>query len=190
MTKPEEVTELLIDWSNGDRNALDKLLPIVYKELRRLAAGRLRNERTIHTLQPTALVHEAYLRLVDCGNIHWRNRAHFFGVAAQLMRNILVDHARTHSAEKRGGDRERVSLEDLPEISKGEEVDLMALDEALTRLEAIDAQQSRIIELRYFGGLTIEESAEVLNISPATVKREWSLARAWLHREMSNQQSC
>jgi RNA polymerase sigma factor (TIGR02999 family) len=186
MATPDEVTQLLIDWNKGDEGALEKLLPMVYEELRRLANSRLRNQRPDHTLQPTALVNEAYLHLIDCNNIQWQNRAHFFGVAAQLMRNILVDHARSHQAAKRGGDRHKVSIDDLPELAKGQDVDLIALDDALKGLAAIDEQKSRLVELRYFGGLTIEEAAEVLGVSPATVKREWNMARAWLLREMSN----
>jgi RNA polymerase sigma factor (TIGR02999 family) len=186
MESPKEVTQLLIDWSKGDEKALEKLLPMVYGELRRLANSRLRHQRPDHTLQPTALVNEAYLHLIDCNNIQWQNRAHFFGVAAQLMRNILVDHARKHLAAKRGGDRHKLSLDDIPELSKDQDVDLIALDDALSSLAAIDEQKSRIIELRYFGGLTIEETAEVLRSSPATIKREWNLAKAWLLREISN----
>ncbi|MEW6729923.1 MAG: sigma-70 family RNA polymerase sigma factor [Acidobacteriota bacterium] len=185
MTTPTEVTKLLLDWNRGDQAALDKLMPIVYQELRRLAMLRLRQERPDHTLQATALVNELYLQLTDWKNIDWKNRAHFFGVAAQLMRNILVDHARNRLAAKRGGDRKRLLIENLDALSPRQDIDLIALDDALTRLAAIDSQQSRIIELRYFGGLTIEETAVILNLSPATVKREWNLARTWLLRELS-----
>ncbi len=182
---PQNVTQLLIGWANGDKEALDKLVPLVYDELRRQASRYLRNERAGHTLQTTALIHEAYLRLVDQRDVRWQNRSHFFGVAAQLMRRILVDHARTKRRAKRGGSDIRVSLTQANEIAKGEDLDVVALDEALTRLAEIDEQQSRIVELRYFSGLTVEETARVLGISPATVKRDWSMARAWLHRELS-----
>jgi RNA polymerase sigma factor (TIGR02999 family) len=185
MAEPGEVTQFLIDWSNGDEEALKELMPIVYKELRQLAENRLRHERFDNTLQATALVNEAFIRLVDCKNIDWKNRAHFFGVAAQLMRNILVDNARTHLADKRGGGMYRLSLGAAYQLQDKKDVDLIALDDALVSLAAIDQRQSRIIELRYFGGLTIEETAEVLGISPTTVKYEWTIARAWLLREIS-----
>jgi RNA polymerase sigma-70 factor (ECF subfamily) len=161
------------------------LLPIVYEELRRQAARYLRRERAGHTLQTTALIHEAYLRLVGQTNVQWQNRAQFFGIAAQLMRRILVDHARTKKRAKRGGSDIRVSLGDAMALSKGQDLDVVALDEALERLAEFDEQQSRIVELRFFSGLTVEETAEVLAISTATVKRDWSVARAWLHREIS-----
>jgi RNA polymerase sigma-70 factor (ECF subfamily) len=179
------VTELLIGWSNGDKDALDALMPVVYNELHRQASRYLRRERVGHTLQTTALIHEAYLRLIDQRSVHWQNRAHFYGIAAQLMRRILVDHARTKKRAKRGGSNVRVSLSDATLKSPGQNLDIVALDEALERLAAIDAQQSRIVELRFFSGLTVEETAEVLSISPATVKRDWSMAKAWLHREVS-----
>ncbi|HET6890448.1 MAG TPA: sigma-70 family RNA polymerase sigma factor, partial [Pyrinomonadaceae bacterium] len=170
--------------------ALDKLLPVVYDELRKQAARYLRRERAGHTLQTTALIHEAYLRLVDQKNVHWQNRAQFFGLAAQLMRRILVDHARTKKRAKRGGSDIRVSLTGAKVLAKSEDLDVVALDEALDRLAQIDEQQSKIVELRFFSGLTVEETAEVLSISPATVKRDWSMAKAWLHRELSsNEQS-
>jgi RNA polymerase sigma factor (TIGR02999 family) len=176
---------MLADWSNGDQKALDQLMPLVYDELRRLAASYLRRERPDHTLQPTALVHEAYFRMVDQKDVDWQNRAHFFGIAAQMMRRILVDHARSHLYAKRGGGAKKLSLDEAIQLPEQEpDVDLATLDEALTKLEALDPRQSRIIELRYFGGLSIEATAEVLKISPATVKREWNTARAWLHREM------
>jgi RNA polymerase sigma factor (TIGR02999 family) len=175
---------MLADLSNGDQSALDQLMPLVYDELRHLADSYLRRERADHTLQPTALVHEAYLRLVD-QSLHLQNRAHFFGVAAQIMRCILVDHARAHRSAKRGGAAQKLSLDAVAGLTEEREVDLIALDDALRSLAAFDPQQSRIVELRYFGGLTIEEVAQVLGISPATVKREWHLARAWLHREIS-----
>lgn len=178
------VTQLLLEWRNGDKEALDRLMPLVYEELRRLAGLRLRHERVSHTLEAAALVNEAYMRLVDCRNIEWRNRAHFFGVAAQLIRNVLVDHARKRNADKRGGDQYRISLTDMPNAGAEPDLDLIALDRALTKLTEMDPQQSRIIELRYFGGLGIEEAAEVLGISAATVNREWRTAKIWLLHEM------
>ena len=178
------ITQLLVAWSGGRREALDDLLPLVYDELRRLAARYLRHEPLDHTLQPTALVHEAYMRLVDQRRVRWRNRAHFYGVAAQMMRRILVDHARAHKAEKRGAGWERVPLiEDEMPGGTGA-VDVLALDEALERLAALDPQQERIVELRYFGGLTIDEVAEVVGLSAATVVREWTIAKAWLRSEL------
>jgi RNA polymerase sigma-70 factor, ECF subfamily len=159
---PKEITQLLIDWRNGDKAAVDQLMPLVYDELRRLASNFFRRERVNHTLQPSALVHEAYLHLVGQSEVGWQNRAHFFGAAAQLMRHILIDHARMHNAAKRGGGDIRVSLKE----------------------ELAATEQSRIVEMRFFGGLSIEETAEVLAISPATVKREWSTAKAWLYHEM------
>lgn len=184
---PQNVTQLLINWGNGDKEALDRLLPLVYDELRRQAARYLRRERVGHTLQTTALIHEAYLRLIDQRNVHWQNRAHFFGLAAQLMRRILVDHARTKKRDKRGGSDIRVSLTGAQVLAKDQEVDVVALDEALDRLAQLDEQQSRIVELRFFSGLTVEETAAALSISPATVKRDWSMAKAWLHRELSSE---
>lgn len=186
MQSNEGVTQLLVDWSNGDQAALDKLMPVVYDELRRLAGNYLRRERAGHTLQPTALVNEAYLKLVDQRHARWQNRAQFFGVAAQLMRRILVDHARTRQAQKRGGsNQQQLSLSDADRIAEKPNIDLLALHEALNELAAIDEQQARIVELRFFGGLTIEEAAEVLSISHATVERDWTMARAWLRRELS-----
>ena len=184
---PQSVTQLLIGWSNGDKEALDALLPLVYDELRRQASRYLRRERVGHTLQTTALIHEAYLKLVDQRSVHWQNRAHFFGIAAQLMRRILVDHARTRTRAKRGGSDVRVSLSDATLKSPGQNLDIVALDEALERLARLDEQQSRIVELRFFSGLTVEETAEVMGISTATVKRDWSMAKAWLHREISSE---
>jgi len=181
----ENVTQLLIDWSRGNKEALDRLVPVVYDELRRQAARYLRRERVGHTLQTTALIHEAYLKLVDQRNVHWQNRAHFFGIAAQLMRRILVDHARTRKRAKRGGSDIRVSLGEATATAAAKDLDIVALDQALDRLAEIDPQQSRVVELRYFSGLNVEETAEVLGISPATVKREWRIAKAWLHREIS-----
>ena len=186
MNRPSaEVTELLQQWSNGQEQALDRLLPQIHAELRKLAASYLRRERPSHTLQPTALVNEAFLKLVDQRAVKWQNRAHFFGIAAQAMRRILVDHARAHGAGKRGGGERRVSLDDAPAIAGTIDVDVLALDEALTRLAAIDPQQSRVVELRFFGGLTMDETAEVMQISPATVGREWRMAKAWLFAELS-----
>jgi RNA polymerase sigma factor (TIGR02999 family) len=182
---PQNVTQLLIDWSKGDKEALDNLVPLVYEELRRQAARYLRHERAGHTLQTTALIHEAYLRLVDQRNVHWQNRAHFFGIAAQMMRRILVDHARTKKRAKRGGSDIRVSFSEATLKAPDQDLDIVALDEALEHLAEIDEQQSKIVELRFFSGLTVEETAEVLGISPATVKRDWSMAKAWLHREIS-----
>jgi len=169
----------------GDKEDLDKLMPAVYDELRRQAARYLRREQAGHTLQTTALIHEAYVRLVDQRNVQWQNRAHFFGIAAQMMRRILVDHARTKKRAKRGGSVIKVSLADATLPVNERDLDVVALDEALTRLAEIDEQQSRVVELRFFSGLTVEETAEVMHISPATVKRDWSMAKAWLHRELS-----
>jgi RNA polymerase sigma factor (TIGR02999 family) len=185
-SSPTDVTQMLLDWSKGNQSALDKLMPLIYDELRRLASSYLRRERPDHTLQATALVHEAYLRLADQQHLHFQSRAHFFGLAAQVIRGILVDHARSHYAAKRGGALRKLSLDEAIEVEERREVDLIALDEALASLALLDPQQSRIVELRYFGGLTIEETAEFLRISPATVKRDWNTARAWLHREISN----
>lgn len=181
----QNVTELLNDWSKGNKEALDQLVPLVYDELRRQAARYLRREQVGHTLQTTALIHEAYLRLVDQRSVHWQNRAQFFGIAGQMMRRILVDHARTKKRAKRGGSDIRVSLDQAVAISSKKDLDIVALDEALGRLEEIDPQQSRIVELRFFSGLSVEETAAVLGISAATVKRDWSVAKAWLHREIS-----
>jgi len=184
---PENVTQLLIDWGNGDKDALDALVPLVYDELRRQAARYLRRESPGHTLQTTALIHEAYLRLVDQKNVRWQNRAHFFGIAANMMRRILVDHARTKKRAKRGGSNIRVSFRDVAAPKQNQEVDVVAIDRALEKLNKIDEQQSKIVELRFFSGLTVEETATVLGISPATVKRDWSMAKAWLHREISQE---
>jgi RNA polymerase sigma factor (TIGR02999 family) len=181
----DEITQLLIAWNQGDQRARDELAPLIYDELRRLARGLLRRERPGHTLQPTALVHEAFLRLIDQSQVNWQNRAHFFGSAARLMRQILINHAEARRAAKRGGETERVSLYNVDHSMPGQEIDLIALDEALRRLERLDPQQSRIVEMRYFSGLTIDEIAEAIGVSPATVKRDWSVARAWLRRELS-----
>lgn len=181
---PANVTRLLVEWGHGEQAALDELIPLVYAELQRLAQHYLRGERRGHTLQTSALINEVFLRLID-QQIDWHNRAHFFGVAARLMRQILVDHARSQGRVKRGGDQQRVSLADAAELEPATDKDLIALDEALTGLAALDPRQSQIVELRFFGGLTIEETAEVLGISHATVEREWSMARAWLRLELS-----
>jgi len=182
---PESVTQLLVDWSKGDRKALDKLMPLVYSELYRQAGNYLRRERVGHTLQPTALVNEAYLKLIDQKNAKWQNRAQFFGVAAQLMRRVLVDHARARQAEKRGGaDQQRLSITSAERVVKQPGVDLLALHEALNQLAALDPQQERIVELKFFGGLSIEETAEVLGVGHATVERDWKMARAWLRRKL------
>ncbi len=183
------VTALLGQWRSGDAQALDRLLPLVYRELRRVAGSYLRRERSDHTLQSTALVHEAYLRLAGPEAPEWRNRAHFFGVAANLMRQILVEHARARHAEKRGGHAVKISLEDSPDLPITIDLDVLALDDAMQRLALMDPQQAQIVELRFFGGLSIEDSAEVLGISPATIKRHWSSARAWLYREMTETES-
>lgn len=177
-----DITALLKDWSGGDREALERLMPAVYGELRRLAAAHLRSERPDHTLQPTALVHEAFLRLQGQRSVSWANRSHFFGIAARIMRRILVDHARRRNALKR--DAAALRLADGEETVSDRAPELIALDRALTSLEALDPQQARVVELRFFGGMTVEETAEAAGISPATVKREWRTARAWLRREI------
>ena len=176
------VTELLIDWNKGDKCALDRLVPLVYEELRRIARHHLSREEPSHTLQSTALVHEAYLRLVDQNRMQWQNRAHFFAVAGQLIRRILVDHARRRHASKRGGAVPSLVLDESVAAPSGNGVDLVALDDALNDLSALDVQQARVVELRFFAGLTIAESAEALGVSPTTVQREWTIARAWLYR--------
>ncbi|MBL8208404.1 MAG: sigma-70 family RNA polymerase sigma factor [Blastocatellia bacterium] len=173
-----------MEWRGGDRAALDQLLPLVYHELHQQAARYLRRERPDHTLQATALVHEAYLQLVDQTQVNWQNRAHFFGAAAQAMRRILVDSARAHQAEKRGAGVANLPLDEAIGVADKRSADLIALDDALKTLANMDAQQCRVVELRYFGGLSIEETAEVLGISPATVKREWNSAKVWLHHEI------
>lgn len=180
-----DVTRLLQEMSDGNRAVVDELMPLVYAELRRLAGSFLRGERVGHTLQPTALVNEAYLRLIDQRRVRWRNRAHFFGIAARLMRRILVDHARRRQAAKRGGDAIVLTLDEAL-IADETDVDLVALDDALRGLGEMDPDLVRLVEMRFFGGLTIEETAEAMGVSPATVKREWSTARAWLHRELGS----
>lgn len=188
MTTPE-VTQLLQKWSDGERAALDSLTPVVYDELRRLAAIYLHRERSDHTLQPTAVVHEAYMRLVDQRSVRWQNRAHFFGIAAQMIRRILVDHARGVRAAKRGGGAVALSLDEALGVSEKRDFELEALDDALQTLSQVDPQQARVVELRFFTGLSIEETAEVLGVSESTVKRDWVSAKAWLFRELSKGQA-
>ncbi len=184
---PGEVTQLLVDWGNGDKAALDRLTPLVHEELHRLAHRHMRLERPNHTLQTTALVNEAYVRLVDQRNLHWKNRAHFFSIASRLMRRILVDLARAHYGAKRGGRAPRVSLDEAAIVSRERAAELVALDEALTRLAEIDERKSKVVELRFFGGMSVEEAAEALRVSPITIKRDWSTAKAWLYREIANE---
>jgi RNA polymerase sigma factor (TIGR02999 family) len=181
---PKEITQLLRAWSNGDQSALEQLTPLVHAELHHLARRYLLKELPGHTLQATALVNEAYMRLIDWQNVEWQNRAHFFGVSAQLMRHILVDYARSRRSHKRGGGAVEVSLDQAAVISSERAADFVALDDALNALAQFDERKSRIVELRFFGGLSIDETAEVMKISPTTVKREWSLAQAWLYREL------
>lgn len=183
--EPRDVTRLLIDWQKGDQSALDRLIPLVYSELRRIAARYLRSERSGHTLGATALVHEAYLQLVDESSVQWQGRAHFFGVAARLIRNILVDHARAQKAAKRGGDFAKLPLDEACAVPVANESNVLAINDALDALGRIDAQQARIVELRFFAGLTIEETAEALQISTSTVKRDWILAKTWIYKELS-----
>jgi RNA polymerase sigma factor (TIGR02999 family) len=185
----DEVTQLLQDWGRGDRESLEKLVPLIYSELRRIAHNCLYRERPGHTLQTTALVHEAYLKLIDQKDTRWQNRAHFFAIAAQAMRRILVDNARRHTAIKRGGTAENLPLDEAARVSLEPDPILLPLNEALNELAEIDPQQSQIVELRYFGGLTIEETAEVMKLSQDKVKVEWSMARAWLRQELSSDRS-
>ena len=180
-----QVTQLLIEWSNGDKKALNKLMPLIHEELRRLAHHYMSHERPGHTLQTTALVNEAYLRLVNRKGVHWQNRAHFFAIAATLMRSILVDHARGLAYAKRGGGARKIELDEALIVSRERAAEVVALDDVLKELAHFDPQQGRIVELRFFGGLTIDETAEVLALSPATIKREWSTAKAWLYRELN-----
>ncbi len=184
---PADVTQLLLAWNDGDQVARDELMSVVYQELRRLAHHYMRRESPGHTLQTSGLVNEAFLRLVDQRDVQWRNRAHFFGIAAQMMRRILVDYARSRRYAKRGGGIPNLSLEEALIVSDGRTAEVVALDETLQRLAEIDPRKSRIVELRFFGGLSIEETAEVLAVSPGTVMRDWTLAKAWLRREMSRE---
>ena len=179
-----QITQLLLAWGQGDEAALDRLIPLVHAELYRRAKRYMRRERRGHTLQTTALIHETYLRLVDAQQVPWQNRAHFFAIAARLMRRVLVDHARERRYQKRGGDAQRVSLDEGLAIGPGQDEDLVALDEALSALGEVDPRKSRVVELRFFGGLSVEETAEALEVSPETVRRDWRLAKAWLLREM------
>jgi RNA polymerase sigma factor (TIGR02999 family) len=183
--KTSETTQLLRAWAEGDRNALERLTPHVYRTLRRIAGHHLQNERPGNTLQATALVHEAYLELIDITNVDWQHRAHFFAVSAQIMRHILLDHVRRRVAAKRGGHAERLDLDELPDLSGDRAKELIALEDALNALAAIDARKARVVELRFYGGLSVEESAAVLEISPETVMRDWKFARSWLQAELS-----
>jgi RNA polymerase sigma factor (TIGR02999 family) len=185
--KLDEVSQLVLDWADGDQAALDRLMPLVYDELRRVAHHYMRREHPGHTLQTTALVDEAYLRLVDQTHTHWSSRAQFFAIASQLMRRILVDHARSHLYAKRGGGARKVALDEVAVLSPERGADLIALDDALQCLSSVDPRKSRIVELRYFGGLSVEETAKILGVSAITVKRDWLVAKAWLRREMSNE---
>lgn len=184
MREPSQVTELLQELTEGRSHAWDELMPIVYEQLRRIAHGRLRNERAGHTLSTTALVHEAYLKLVDIDRVEWQDRAHFFAMASRLMRRILIDYARARKREKRGGHAVKVPLEEALEVSLEQGDDLVALDDALSRLETVSERKCRVVEYRCFGGLSVTETASVLGTSPATVKRDWAYARAWLNREL------
>ncbi|MCM3901120.1 MAG: sigma-70 family RNA polymerase sigma factor [Pyrinomonadaceae bacterium] len=179
---PDEVTQLLFDWSNGNESALESLTPLVYAELHRLAHRHMRRERTGHTLQTSALVNEAYMKLVDQRKVHWQSRAHFLSIASRLMRRILVDHARAHNRDKRGGGALQVTLDEAVFVSEGRAAELIALDDALTSLATIDQRKTQVVELRFFAGMSVEETAEVLHVSAVTVMRDWSTAKAWLHR--------
>jgi RNA polymerase sigma-70 factor (ECF subfamily) len=191
MPTSHEVTELLQAWSEGDQGALDRLVPLVYAELHRLAKSYMRKEQAEQTMQTTALIHEAYLRLIDASRVQWQNRAHFFGVAAHLMRQILVGAARERGAQKRGGDAQQVSLDEALLVSQGQDEDLVAIDEALSALAEVDARKAQVVELRFFGGLTEEETATALKVSPETVRRDWRIARSWLRRYLSGEpQGC
>jgi RNA polymerase sigma-70 factor, ECF subfamily len=191
MSEPtaHEITQLLRAWSNGDQTALDRLVPLVYAELHRLARAYMRGEQAGHTLQSTALINEAWVRLIDWKNVEWQNRAHFFGVAAQMMRRILVDFARERGAIRHGGAAKQVALEEAVFVSESRGAEIIALDEALHALAEFDERKSKIVEMRFFGGLGVEETAAVLKLSSRTVKREWNLARAWLYRELKGERS-
>lgn len=182
---PQEITQLLLSWSKGDEAALDRLVPLVYPELRKLARRYMGRENPGHTLQTSALINEAYLRLVDQQHVQWKDRAHFFAVATQVMRHILIDHARKYRYSKRGAGAQHVPLDEVAVLGQERAVDLVALDDALTSLAKIDERKSKIVELRFFGGLSVEETAEVMKVSAVTVMREWRIAKAWLHREIS-----
>ena len=184
MDSPQEITQLLLAWEQGDRSALERLLPLVEGELRRLAKTYMRRERSGHLLQTTALVNEAFLKLVDQRRVHWKNREHFFGIAATCMRRILCDHAKTVLREKRGGGMEHIALSDAPPLSFEKSVELLELDEALHKLAGQDARKCQIVEMRYFGGYSVKEVAELLGVSESTIEQEWSMARAWLRREL------
>jgi RNA polymerase sigma factor (TIGR02999 family) len=186
MSSPSEITGLLLDWSNGDRSALDRLLPLVERELHRLAHSYMRREHPGHTLQTTALINETYLRLIDQKKVRWQNRAHFFGIAGRIMRRILLNYARDQGREKRGGKALRVSFSEASMMSLEKSEELLALDEALKKLEVFDERKSQVVELRYFGGLSVEETAEVLEVSVITVARDWNFAKAWLARELGS----
>jgi RNA polymerase sigma-70 factor (ECF subfamily) len=188
MSSADEITGLLVDWTNGDKSALDKLFPLVERELHRLAHSYMRREDPDHTLQTTALINETYLRLIDQKKVQWQNRAHFFGIAAQIMRRILSNYARDQQRAKRGGGAVQVSLSRVAVLSNEKTKELLALDEALKKLAVLDERKSRVVELRYFGGLSVEETAEVLNISAVTVMRDWKYAKAWLAREVANEE--
>lgn len=181
----DHITQLLTQLTGGNRAAVDELTPLVYRELKRIASGQLRNERPGHTLQATALVHEAYLKLVDQRDVSWQNRAHFFGLAAQAMRRILLDYAKQRVCQKRGGGQHRTTLDEGLVVAPERASDLVVIDQALSRLEQLDARQAKIVELRFFGGLSVEETAEAMGISAPTVKREWAMAKAWLYRELA-----
>jgi RNA polymerase sigma factor (TIGR02999 family) len=186
MYSPSEITDLLVCWGDGDRAALERLLPLVERELHRLAHAYMRREHLDHTLQTTALINETFLRLIDQSRVRWQNRAHFYGIAAQLMRRVLLNHARDKKRDKRGGGAWKVSLSEADAMSDERSVELLALDEALQRLSAIDPRKSLVVELRYFGGLSVKETAEVLKVSPVTVARDWDMAKAWLARELDH----
>jgi len=183
----QELTHFLLAWRQGEKEALNKLIPVIYEELRRIAHSYIHGERKGHTLQTTALVNEAYLRLLDCSRVNWQNRAHFLAVSAQLMRRILIDYARSRGYQKRGGAMERITLTESQIVSEGRDPDLLELEDALQALALVDARKCQVVELRFFGGLTAEETAEVLGVSPDTVLRDWKLARTWLAREMKKQ---
>jgi RNA polymerase sigma factor (TIGR02999 family) len=181
-----DITQMLIELTDGNSEVVNQILPHIYDELRRLAGSYLRRERTDHTLQPTALVHEAYMKLIDQKQVRWQNRAHFFGIAAQVMRRILMDHARKHKADKRGGEADKLPLEEgILVVSQGKSAELVALDDALNELAEIDPQKAKIVELRYFGGLSIEETAEVMGVSVPTINRQWRMAKAWLYGQIA-----